>query len=318
MKNVSLPKGVYTALSLLVIFSATGIVQAAPRHSPKPIRPAHHKAPAAKRFRHLPRGARRFVVGGVAYWVHAGIYYMLAGDEYVVVTAPVIKVLPRDHRMVVLNRKVYYVAGDVYYKAVPSGYVVVERPVEVVTVKAKPATTDITTPAKLVSAQLTLHVPKQGGSGFKPVVLKKLSGGYLGPQGEFYPVMPTIAQLSQIYGVDESLRLTRTNVLFIHVPEQVGDSFVPVELKRHNGGYLGPQGEFYPIMPTVAHLTEMYGGAKELPQNSGEISIQVSKKDGLGKVEVILKRHGTGYLGPQGEFYPELPDASHLAELYGN
>ncbi|MBP7049832.1 MAG: hypothetical protein KBE65_02345 [Phycisphaerae bacterium] len=35
---------------------------------------------------------------------------------------------------------------------------------------------------------------------------------------------------------------------------------VPVTRKRLEGGYLGPQGDFYSVMPTADRLTETHGG----------------------------------------------------------
>jgi len=315
-------------LIVLVVFLLfTAFCQAKVRYR-KPIRPTHRKAPVvkgsihhkphvAKRVVRPPVGSRRITVGGVSYWIYAGVYYRHDLNDYFIVSAPAIKILPRHHRVIVVSGRVYYVADNVYYKAGQGGYIVVEKPVKVITAKATPLpNTSIVT--KIDSTTLTLYVPKQNGSGFKPVLLKRLEGGYLGPQGEFYPAMPTIDLLSRVYGIDEKLRLVRADALFIHVPEQVGDGFVRVELKRHNRGYIGPQGEFYPIMPTVARLTEMYGGPQEKVSQDDQIKIKVAKKDGSGLVEIILKKSDTGYLGPQGEFYPELPNTSRLVEMYGN
>ena len=47
------------------------------------------------------------------------------------------------------------------------------------------------------------------------------------------------------------------------------------------------------------------------------IHVQVHKKNGQGTVDVILKKRDQGYVGPQGEFYPEMPSASQLADVYG-
>ncbi|MCF7955140.1 MAG: hypothetical protein K9M75_05005 [Phycisphaerae bacterium] len=194
----------------IMLVLLTAFCQAKDVRHPKPIGPIRHKAPfvrqpihnkghVVKRVGHLPVGSRRITVGGVSYWIHAGVYYRHDLNDYYTVTAPVIKILPKHHRVIVLNGRVYYVADDVYYKAGSGGYIVVERPVEVIAAKTTPASnTSIVN--KIDSTTLTLYVPKQNGSGFKPVVLKRLEGGYLGPQGEFYPAMPTIDLLSRMYG----------------------------------------------------------------------------------------------------------------------
>jgi hypothetical protein len=274
---------------------------------------------------HPPVGARHIFVGGRPYWVYGGVYYEVGDEGYVVVGAPVVRVLPRHDRVVVIGGVAYYVADDVYYRSTPDGYVVVERPPE-------PAKVVVAAPEGEAS-RVTLYVPKKDADGFTPVTLKKIEGGFLGPQGEFYPTMPRVSLLTEMYGIPEILRQTSPDIYFIHVPNQDGQSFTRVELTRHNGGFLGPQGEFYPIMPSVAHLSEMYGGSKEsakaadastaavaqapVKADDSTIHVQVHKKNGQGTVDVVLKKRDQGYVGPQGEFYPEMPSVSQLTEVYG-
>lgn len=167
-------------------------------------------------------------------------------------------------------------------------------------------------------AEITLHVPRRSAEGFVLVTLKKLDGGYLGPQGEFYPLLPPVSWLTEMYGIPESLQNVRSDVFFLHVPNKDRTGFTRVTLRRYEGGFLGPQGEFYPLVPSVAHLTEMYGVPQPEPAvQTGAIHIRVPKKSGDGFVDVELKRHERGYLGPQGELYPELPSADRLADVYG-
>jgi hypothetical protein len=54
------------------------------------------------------------------------------------------------------------------------------------------------------------------------------------------------------------------------------------------------------------------------PTRETTIHVQIHKKNGQGTVDVILQKHEQGYLGPQGEFYPEMPTPDQLAEVYGN
>ena len=81
-------------------------------------------------------------------------------------------------------------------------------------------------------------------------------------------------------------------------------------------------------------IVEMYGVAKESVNVAGTaapavsnapaqtddstIHVQVHKKNGQGTVDVILKKRDNGYLGPQGEFYSEMPSPSQLTEIYGD
>jgi hypothetical protein len=274
---------------------------------------------------HPPVGARHIIIGGRPYWAYGGVYYELGDDGYVVVGAPVVRVLPRSYRVVVIGGVAYYVAEDVYYRSTSDGYIVVERPSE---------PPKVAVPAPVAEAsKVTLYVPKKDADGFTPVTLKKIEGGFLGPQGEFYPTMPRVSLLTEMYGIPDILRETSSNTYFIHVPNKDGQTFTRVELTRRNAGFVGPQGEFYPIMPSVAHLAEMYGVANESVNAAGAappavsnapvktddatIHVQVHKKNGQGTVDVILKKRDQGYVGPQGEFYPEMPSVSQLTEVYG-
>ena len=101
-----------------------------PVHRKTPVikRPIHHKAPVVKRFVRPPVGSRRIIVGGISYWIHAGIYYRHDVNDYFIVTAPVIKILPKHHKVIIVSGRVYYVADDVYYKSGLGGYIVVEKP----------------------------------------------------------------------------------------------------------------------------------------------------------------------------------------------
>lgn len=44
----------------------------------------------------------------------------------------------------------------------------------------------------------------------------------------------------------------------INVPNSNG-SYTPVTLVKHNNGYIGPQGEYYPGHPTIEQLKALYG-----------------------------------------------------------
>jgi hypothetical protein len=257
------------------------------------------------------------VIAGVPYWIHGGVYYRLERDGYVVVSAPVVKLPPQRHGVIVVRGSVYYVCDGVYYKSAPGGYIIVEKPAQTVEVVSKVSQPQLV--ATESHGTRTLYVPKRTGEGFVSVTLKRLDGGYLGPQGEFYPAMPPVALLTEMYGIPEELRQVRSDTFFIHVPNKDGQSFTRVMLARHDRGFLGPQGEFYPLLPSVKHLAEMYGTEETQPEpESNVIRIEVSKKNSEGTVEILLEKHEQGYIGPQGEFYPELPSEDQLREVYGD
>ena len=325
---MSIRKAVVTVVTIISLLCAIGWAQRGRgpegprdrRDGPgfRPMEP-RHVVP------HPPVGSRHIIIGGRPYWAYGGVYYVLGDDGYAIVSPPTVRVLPGPYRMVVINGVAYYMVDGLYYRSTPDGYIVVERPPE-------PAKITVSVP-EVDANKIVLYVPKKDGDGYTPVTLKRIDGGFLGPQGEFYPTMPRVTLLTEMYGIPEILRETSSNTYFIHVPNKDGETFTRVELTRHKNGFLGPQGEFYPIMPSVAHLAEMYGVATESARTADAgavaaskepaktddttIRVQIHKKNGQGTVDVVLKRRDQGYVGPQGEFYPEMPSAGQLADVYG-
>ena len=51
-------------------------------------------------------------------------------------------------------------------------------------------------------------------------------------------------------------------------------------------------------------------------QDSQAFTVNIPKVAG-GYTAVIVKRSGAGFVGPQGEFYPEFPKVSQLQVMYG-
>jgi hypothetical protein len=298
-----------TAITIGLVLCAQG--QA--RRGPKPAGPGHGPGVRVRPLLHPPSGARRIVIAGVPHWYYGGVYYKLGGDGYVTVSLPVVRVIPPRHRIVLVGGVIYYVADGVYYQSVPGGYIIVR---DVPKVKQETAVAEAPKPQE---DTFTLYVPKKNDDGFVPVVLKRLEGGFLGPQGEFYPTVPSIEWLTEMYGIPQELRQARPDAFFIHVPDKDGKGFTRVELTRHGRGFLGPQGEFYPVMPSVAQLTQMYGASGESAEPEEQVvTIQVPKKNGDGFVEVKLTKRDGGYIGPQGEFYSEIPSKEILTEVYGD
>ena len=73
-------------------------------------------------------------------------------------------------------------------------------PDTIVQLKAMGASDKVITAAIQRSGDIvTVNVPNARG-GYTPVKLVKTANGYLGPQGEFYPNHPTVAQLKGLYG----------------------------------------------------------------------------------------------------------------------
>jgi len=144
---------------------------------------------------HHPRGYHWY---GGSWWL---------GDAIIegLVIGATLSALPPSYRVVYVDRRPYYYDGVYYYQRSPYGYVVVADPTlapivvtQPVVVQPATVTTNIQ-PQGYPSDVTVINVPSAKG-GFTPVQLTRCSGGYLGPQGEFYSGNPTIEQLKVLYG----------------------------------------------------------------------------------------------------------------------
>jgi hypothetical protein len=116
------------------------------------------------------------VVESVPYYYYNGEFYTPEGDELVAVRPPV--------------------AATTAAPAKNAGSEVASVPANE-PVKA-PAQSESNADQPKVDA-FTVNVPNANG-GYTPVRLTKTDKGYIGPQGEYYPSHPTVAELKVLYG----------------------------------------------------------------------------------------------------------------------
>jgi len=153
----------------------------------------------------LPHGYTTVVVDGSPYYYYDDIYYRSGPGGYVVVEAPataVVRDVPSGYERVVVNGVTYYVNNGVYYTYTSYGYQAVEAPVTAT--KSLPAVSAPAVAPAMASISeqdkvVTINIPNKR-NGFTPVALKRSGKGFVGPQGEYYPEFPTVAQLEVIYG----------------------------------------------------------------------------------------------------------------------
>jgi hypothetical protein len=106
-----------------------------------------------------------------------------------------------------------------------------------------------TAPAANVNS-VTIWV-ENGGSKI-PVTLQKQGANYVGPNGEQYTTLPTADQLKPIYAPTDG------DELGVQITKNDGTQTV-ITLKRKGTGFVGPNGESYPAMPTDEQLKAAYG-----------------------------------------------------------
>lgn len=148
--------------------------------------------------RTLPPRHSVVVLRGARYHYYHGRFYRPGPIGFFMVMPPIgaiVTELPIGYHTVLVAGISYYDYENVYYTDCPTGYVVVPAPAVVVAAPA-PAETTVSTPP---GQSITVNVPNSNGS-FTPVKLVKYQGGYIGPQGEYYPGNPTVDQLRVLYG----------------------------------------------------------------------------------------------------------------------
>jgi hypothetical protein len=103
----------------------------------------------------------------------------------------VVHFLPVGHRVVAVGGLTYYYYNNTYYKpCLSGGYVVVPDPL---------AGQNVVPAQNLRGEKVSINILNLDGS-YTGVVLVKQRGGYVGPQGEFYPGNLTVEQLRSLYG----------------------------------------------------------------------------------------------------------------------
>jgi hypothetical protein len=89
--------------------------------------------------------------------------------------------------------------------------------------------------------------------------------------------------------------------------------------QRYDPGYVYPAFEagFADDEPYLDHPAPLIVPVSQAPAAApGEFTINIPNNHG-GYTAVVLKKSGTGYVGPQGEFYPEFPKVFQLKMMYG-
>jgi hypothetical protein len=100
---------------------------------------------------------------------------------------------------VLVNGVTYYVNNGTYYLYTQYGYQAVPAPGGMSAPVVQTTTQVTTSPASDTADAITVNVPN-GKGGYTAVVLKRSGTGFVGPQGEFYPEFPKVAQLQVVYG----------------------------------------------------------------------------------------------------------------------
>jgi hypothetical protein len=120
------------------------------------------------------------------------------------------------------------------------------------------------------------------------------------------------------FSPEEGMPISQTveaNIIVVWITNDNG-SITEVRLTAASGGgYTGPKGEYYSNMPTEGQLKAMYGLICIAPVRNN-VNVYLGNSDGT-ETAVVLTKDGSGYIGPKGERYPEMPGEAELRVLYG-
>jgi hypothetical protein len=147
------------------------------------------------RERERERSREVVTVGHQRYSYHDGRFYKPSWFWFDIALfhpplGAVVSFLPSGYVSLVIGGSRYYHANNIYYRACPSGYVVVPAP---------EVNQNVISGQNLSGEKVSINILNSNGS-YTTVILVKQKGGYVGPQGEFYPGNPTVEQLKSLYG----------------------------------------------------------------------------------------------------------------------
>ena len=237
------------------------------------------------------------VVGGARYYYYDGLYYTPAGNAYVLVAPPVgatVPALPPDYRPIMINGVTYYTDSGIFYVYTRYGYRLVPPPV----LQTYSAPVFVRQPAPVYyEPQNQTKVAEGIGLGG---ILGALTGGIIGHQMKGHHELGG-ALLGGAAGAAAGgivgAQMPNENVARPEVVVPPPPAVVPVAAAVPAPA--APQ-------PSVATA-----------QSSADESITINIPNGQGGYSsVIIKRSGSGFVGPQGEYYPEFPKVSQLQTMY--
>lgn len=71
-----------------------------------------------------------------------------------------------------------------------------------------------------------------------------------------------------------------------------------------------------PALPLAQNQTPAPSGNMVTTTTAGEFCLNIPNSDGATYTQVVIREQPNGYVGPQGEFYPEFPKVAQLKAMY--
>ncbi len=228
------------------------------------------------------------IVSGANYYYYDGLYYAPTANGYVIIAPPVgaiVPAIPPEYRPVIINGRTYYTDSGVYYVYTRYGYRVVMPPA----VQAVGQPVVVAQPGQVVARPQTQTKVAEGmGLGG---ILGALTGGIIGHQMKGH---------HEVGGA-----------LIGGVAGAAAGGIVGAQIPNQNAST--PAATAQPAAPYVVQAQPAAPTTQGPPDEA--VTINVPNDQG-GYTPVTLRRSGSGYVGPQGEYYPEFPKVSQLKVLY--
>jgi uncharacterized protein YcfJ len=243
------------------------------------------------------------VAGGASYYYYDGLYYTPAGNAYVLVTPPVgaiVTAIPIDYRPVNINGVIYYTDSGIFYVRTRYGYQVVPPPV----VQTISGPVLVTQTALVPEPQNQTKVAEGAGLGG---ILGALFGGIIGHQQKGHHELGGAL-------IGGAAGAAAGGIVGAQIPNQ--NVSTPVAVAQPSPVIVTPP-PAVESLPAVVQAPSAPQPAAATAQGSSDGSITINIPNGQGGyTPVIIKRSGSGYVGPQGEYYPEFPKVSQLQTMY--
>lgn len=242
----------------------------------------------------VPHNSRLIMVGGSRYY-YDGAYYTPARNGYILVAPPVgaiIPMLPPYFEPVVINGIVYYTDGGVYYISTRYGYQVVQAPL--VQRIADPVIVTRTVPLAPEPQNQTKVAEGIGLGG----IIGALTGGIIGHQMKGHHELGGAL-------IGGAIGATAGGIAGAQIPHENASRTTVIETVSVPAQQSIPVSAVVPAAPVVTPV----------PADEA-FTLNIPNEQGSGYVTVIIKRSGTGFTGPQGEYYPEFPKVTQLQAMY--
>lgn len=120
-------------------------------------------------------------------------------------------------------------------------------------------------------------------------------------------VIPPITTTTTVIVPEETVTVWITN-------GNGSKSAVTLKKEKQGPGYIGPKGEYYSSMPTEEQLEVLYG-IRPAATVKSSFTVWITNENGSMSPVTLVRKNG-GFIGPSGEYYPNMPTEEQLKSLY--